>query len=66
MKFCHQYKTSANTIKNTKKEYKKSLTRKQPNESKHFENFDSKNGNITIKEIKQTITKLKNEKGSRK
>ena len=35
-------------------------TRKQPNESKHFEKFDSLNGDITIEEIKQTLEKLKN------
>ena len=52
-------------IQDLRKHYKELLQKKhnptitEPNESKNFENFDSLNGYITIKEIKQTIKKLK-------
>ena len=41
---------------------KYNLTRKQPNEGKNFEKFDSLSGDITIKIIKQTTSKLKNKR----
>ena len=43
-------------------EKKHNPTRKQPNESKNFEKFDSMNRDTTIEQIKQTIKKMKNKK----
>ena len=55
-------------IQDLNKHYKELLqkkhnpTIKEPNESKHFENFGSLNGDITIEEIEQTTKNLKNKK----